>query len=150
MGNWSGYQSLPFCLCAFVWWPSKASIAILASHRIGLLYKNTPASSLQGWSGARGVGAAGGDGGKLCMFVRNFPFATFLNFFPSAAQVADVTGARGHLRGWPLETPAKQMKSLHDHHHAVQTTREGHHWEIWLMQHNKIKLSHTCCHTCCK
>lgn len=61
LGNWSGYQSLPLCLCAFVWWPSKASIAILASHRIGLLYKNTPASILQGWSGAEGVGAAGGE-----------------------------------------------------------------------------------------
>lgn len=86
---------LPFCLCAFVWWPSKASIAILASHRIGLLYKNTLASSLQGWSGARGVGAAGGDGGKHWMFVRNFPFASFLIFLPSQTQVADVVGARG-------------------------------------------------------
>lgn len=76
LGNWSGYQSLPFCLCAFVWWPSKASIAILASHRIGLLYKNTPASSLQGWSGVKGVGAAGGEGGKHWIFVRNFPFAS--------------------------------------------------------------------------
>lgn len=59
-GDWYEYQSLPLCLCAFVWWPSKTSIAILASHRIGLLYKNTPASILQGWSGAEGVGAAGG------------------------------------------------------------------------------------------
>lgn len=57
-GDWYVYQSLPLCLCAFVWWPSKTSIAILASHRIGLLYKNTPASILQGWSGAEGVGAA--------------------------------------------------------------------------------------------
>lgn len=46
------------CLFAFVRWPSKTSIAILASHRIGLLYKNTPASILQSWSGAEGVGAA--------------------------------------------------------------------------------------------
>lgn len=61
LGNWSGYQSLPLCLCAFVCWPSKASIAILPSHRIGLLYKNTPASILQGWIGAKGVGAAGGE-----------------------------------------------------------------------------------------
>lgn len=62
-GDWYGYQSLPLCLCAFVWWPSKTSIAILASHRIGLLYKNTPASILQDQSGAEGVGVAGGGRG---------------------------------------------------------------------------------------
>lgn len=47
LGNWSGNQSLPLCICAFVWWSSKTSIAIPASHWIGLLYKNTPARILQ-------------------------------------------------------------------------------------------------------
>lgn len=59
-GNRGTDMSIKACLFAFVWWPSKTSIAILASHRIGLLYKNTPASILQAWSGAEGVGAAGG------------------------------------------------------------------------------------------
>lgn len=59
-GNWSWYQSLPLCICAFVSWSSKTSTAIVASHRIGLLYNNTPASILRGWSGAEGVGMAGG------------------------------------------------------------------------------------------
>lgn len=76
--GWHEYQSLPLCLCAFVWWPSKTSTAILASHRIGLLYKNTPASILQGWSGAEGVGVA--EGGLIpqkftfCILLSDFTF----------------------------------------------------------------------------
>lgn len=42
---WYGYQRLSLCLCAFV---IKASIAFLASHWIGLLYKNTAAAYCSG------------------------------------------------------------------------------------------------------
>lgn len=81
------YQSLPLCLCAFVWWPSKTSI--LASHRIGLLYKNTPANILRGWSGTEGMGAAAGsrDGwtkysSEMSLLYSSFPHSSFIQKAP--------------------------------------------------------------------
>lgn len=99
------------CLFAFVWWTSKTSIAIMASHRIGLLHKNTAASILQGWSGTEGVGAArGGRRGCTKYSFRNVTFAScFLSSLHSLIS----------LCAFPIYSNKSHEKRMHSFWHVL-------------------------------